>query len=126
MLEGIAKLVIHLRTHIDQCRHFSKIFTDGCCMIHMRKHTGDKPYKCFLCNEAFSCGSYLLIHLGKHSGEKPYKCIQCIKCFSMNSLLVNHLRIHAGEKPHQCSHCEKGFTCAQDSYFGASDHTYWG
>jgi uncharacterized Zn-finger protein len=34
-----------------------------------------------------------------HSGEKPYKCHVCDEAFTQSSTLTKHLRVHSGEKP---------------------------
>lgn len=44
-----------------------------------------------------------------HNGEKPYKCVICNKAFSLNGTLTVHMRTHTGETPYICSLCRKGF-----------------
>ena len=45
-----------------------------------------------------------------HTGEKPYKFYVCDKAFKHLSALKNHeRRIHTGEKPYKCDVCDKAF-----------------
>ncbi|CAL4195409.1 unnamed protein product, partial [Meganyctiphanes norvegica] len=53
-------------------------------------------YQCNQCDKAFSDNNNLKIHMRKHTGEKPYHCNQCDKTFSQNGHLKQHLRVHHG------------------------------
>ena len=48
----------------------------------MRIHTGDKPYQCTLCGQAFALKNNLTEHMRIHNVNKPYQCSQCNKAFT--------------------------------------------
>lgn len=87
--------------------------------VHMKLHSGTKPYRCGVskvvdsagnnvldsynvlislqvCEAAFCRKPYLEVHMRTHTGERPFQCNLCLKRFSQKSSLNTHKRIHTG------------------------------
>ncbi|XP_045598837.1 zinc finger protein 90 [Procambarus clarkii] len=77
--------------------------------IHMRIHTGEKPFKCDKCEERFMLKKDLQQHSVQHIELKPNKCTVCGKSYSHSNALEIHMCIHTGEKPYQCKRCYKAY-----------------
>ena len=80
------------------CVECGKIFPNNAKMIiHMRSHTGEKPYGCELCKKRFQQKGDLKIHMRRiHSGEWPLVCPQCNASFRDSKYLRRHMIQHMG------------------------------
>jgi uncharacterized Zn-finger protein len=83
------------RTRNDTCEYCGKVFKNCSNLtVHRRSHTGEKPYKCELCNYACAQSSKLTRHMKTHGriGKDVYKCKFCGMPFSVASTLEKHMR----------------------------------
>ena len=83
------------RNRNDTCEYCGKVFKNCSNLtVHRRSHTGEKPYKCELCNYACAQSSKLTRHMKTHGrmGKDIYKCRFCDMPFSVASTLEKHMR----------------------------------
>jgi len=59
---------------------------------HKLTHSGEKQFKCNICNKAFHQVYNLTFHMHTHNDKKPFTCPTCGKGFCRNFDLKKHVR----------------------------------
>jgi uncharacterized Zn-finger protein len=107
--KSVQRLSLHMRMHTGdrpyQCSQCGQRFTQlGSLKKHQTLHSEEKPFHCNVCGKCFRCKSDLSLHSKLHTG-KSFDCPYCSKSFVTQKAIDNHVRIHTGEKPYLCHVC---------------------
>ncbi|KAH8326219.1 hypothetical protein KR067_003542, partial [Drosophila pandora] len=105
------------------CPYCGVSFPASSIAVHIRRHTGENPYKCTECEKAFPRSQDLNLHMRQHTGERPSECRICFKKFISPNKLSRHMRLHTGQRPYVCSICQKAFVQSNDLKIHMRRHT---
>lgn len=107
---------LHVSSKKIQCTHCDKQYAyRSAYNVHLRTHTGERPYACVECDRTFSTAAQRNTHLEKVHPDREHRvsvfdCVECGERFDSRLKRRLHAReMHPIELLFQCDICPKRF-----------------
>ena len=103
-----SRLEVHIRTHTGikpfQCNLCNKFFNEkGNLKTHINFHKNIRTFQCKICNKKYKTNGHLKDHIQiQHLKIKKFKCEKCGCLFGRKSSLNSHMKIYTGNKMYVC------------------------
>ncbi|KAF5286844.1 hypothetical protein FQA39_LY00377 [Lamprigera yunnana] len=101
----------HRSTENVVCPICKGVYLKSSLEVHLRNHSGVRPFACTVCSKDFTTKWNLKLHKWTHAtrASKPYKCDQCKGAFIREMDYVAHMNSHKSVRPYTCNHCGAQF-----------------
>ena len=101
----------------------NNISNGGTLMLNMNNLMTRKKSECPVCGIVLSPKTNVNVHLRTHSGVRPYECVLCLNRFRQKAHLMKHFRCTHNQKqpPHICLFCNLETVTSNDLYRHITD-----
>ncbi len=103
-----------LKSQLRRCEKCDKV--TSACVKHecSGMSAAAATYTCKVCRKSYTNEKHLKLHMRSHSGLKPFSCQFCSKTFAYQHVLKLHQVQHYSSRVYQCTLCHTTFPSKKD------------